>query len=159
MLAGRGAGWYVGDLHAHSGHSDGRSKSRLQTAIGTPAHRVFDAAVAADRDFVALTDHNTASHWLDVERLQPYYDDLLLHGREITTYRGHANSAGERAFHEFRLPTPRTSPASILGAIHASGAFVSINLTRSTRPAIGSWAARRPSSGPPSCPSRRSSPD
>jgi predicted metal-dependent phosphoesterase TrpH len=127
-MAGRGPGWYVGDLHAHSGHSDGRARSRRGQAVGTPPHRVADAAVAAGLDFVALTDHNTASHWLDVDRLQPHYDDLLLlRGREVTTYRGHANTVGERTFHEFRLATPDASPAAVLAPIARDGAFVSIN--------------------------------
>lgn len=127
-LAGRGPGWYVGDLHAHSGHSDGRARSRRGQAVGTPPHRVADAAVAAGLDFVALTDHNTASHWLDVDRLQPYYDDLLLlRGREVTTYRGHANTIGERTFHDFRLAAPDASPAPLLAPIAAAGAFISIN--------------------------------
>lgn len=131
VLGGRGPGWYVGDLHAHSGHSDGRARSRRGQAVGTPVHRVADAALAAGLDFVALTDHNTASHWLDVDRLQPYYDDLLLlRGREVTTYRGHANTIGERRFHEFRLAAPEASPAPLLEPIATSGAFVSINHPR-----------------------------
>lgn len=130
-MAGRGPGWYVGDLHAHSGHSDGRARSRRGQAVGTPPHRVADAAVAAGLDFVALTDHNTASHWLDVDRLQPHYDDLLLlRGREVTTYRGHANTVGERTFHEFRLAAPDASPAALLAPIADAGAFVSINHPR-----------------------------
>lgn len=131
VLAGRGPGWLVGDLHAHSAHSDGRSTSRRGAAIGTPPHRVFEAAIAAGLDFVALTDHNTASHWLDVDRLQPAYDDLLLlHAREITTYRGHANTVGERSFHDFRLRSPQASPAGLLAPIARDGAFVSINHPR-----------------------------
>jgi predicted metal-dependent phosphoesterase TrpH len=127
-IVGRGPGWFVGDLHSHSGHSDGRARSRQGQMVGTPPHRVIDAAVAAGLDFMALTDHNTASHWLDVDRLQSYYDDiLLLHGREVTTYRGHANAIGERSFHEFRLPSPAASPASLLAPIAKGGAFVSIN--------------------------------
>lgn len=123
-----GPGWFAGDLHAHSGHSDGRGVSKSGQAIPTPAHRVFDAAAAAGLDFVALSDHNTASHWLDVDRLQPYYDSLLLlHGREVTTYRGHADTVGETAFSEFRLPTPATSPAGLLSHIAGRGAFISIN--------------------------------
>ena len=128
VIADRGPGWFVGDLHAHSGHSDGHVPSRRGVAVGTPPHRVFDAAVAAGLDFVALTDHNTTSHWLDVDRLQPYYDDLLLlRGREITTYRGHANTVGERSAHEFRLPSPDASPARLLAPMARDGAFVSIN--------------------------------
>jgi hypothetical protein len=87
---------------------------------------VFDAARAAGLDFVALTDHNTVSHWLDVDRLQLYYDDLLLlHGREITTYRGHANAIGETTFHDFRVSDARVS--EVLKGPLADGAFVSIN--------------------------------
>lgn len=127
-IAGRGPGWYVGDLHAHSAHSDGRVASHRGVRTGTPPYRVFEAAAAAGLDFVALTDHNTASHWLDVDRLQPYFDDvLLMRGREITTYRGHANAIGERAFRDFRLPSPSSSPAPVLAPVAADGAFVSIN--------------------------------
>lgn len=123
-----GPAWYAGDLHAHSGHSDGRALSLARAATPAPAHRVFDAAAGAGLDFVLLSDHNTASHWLDVDRLQPYYDSLLLlHGREVTTYRGHANTVGETAFHEFRLPSPDATPAGLLATIAASGAFISIN--------------------------------
>lgn len=127
-IAGRTPGWFVGDLHAHTGHSDGRARSRRGRPVGTPPHRVADAAVAAGLDFIAVTDHNTASHWLDLDRLQPFYDDLLLlRGREVTTYRGHANTVGERTFAEFRLASPDASPAALLAPIAAAGAFVSIN--------------------------------
>lgn len=130
-LPGRGPGWYVGDLHAHSGHSDGTSHSMRGARIGTPPHRVFDAAAAAGLDFLALTDHNTASHWLDVDRLQPFYDTLLLaHARELTTYRGHANAIGERAFHDFRLRHPAAAPDEALAGPARDGAFVSINHPR-----------------------------
>lgn len=123
-----GPGWFVGDLHAHSGHSDGRVRVGTPRVTGAPPHRAFDAAVAAGLDFLTLSDHNTVAHWLDVDRLQPYYDSLLLlHGREVTTYRGHANTAGESTFHDFRLGSPLESPAPLLRRIAASGAFVSIN--------------------------------
>jgi hypothetical protein len=122
----KGPAWFVGDLHSHSGHSDGRTTTTGGTRIPVPAHRVFDAARAAGLDFIALTDHNTASHWLDVDRLQPYYDGLLLlHGREITTYRGHANAIGETRFHDFRVSDGRVSDA--LKGPAFDGAFVSIN--------------------------------
>lgn len=123
-----GPGWFVGDLHTHSQHSDGRGRAQSGTGVPAPVHRVLDQAIARGLDFVALSDHNTASHWLDVDRLQPYYDHLLLlHSREITTYRGHANTVGERTFADFRLPSPAASPAEMLRPIAATGAFVSIN--------------------------------
>jgi hypothetical protein len=125
------ARWYVGDLHAHSGHSDGR------TIVGgrrerVPPHHVFDAARRAGLDFIALTDHNTASHWLDVDRFQPMYPQLLLlHGREVTTYRGHLNAFGERRFTDFRLGSDR--PMSRLAQdLRDAGAWISIN--HPTRP-------------------------
>lgn len=129
MVARRGAGWFVGDLHAHSGHSDGRALTGDGRRVGVPPHRVFDAARAAGLDFVALTDHNTAAHWLDVDRQQPYYPDvLLLHGREMTTYRGHANAIGELRFHDFRLPTADAAGvASVMSGPHDDGAFISLN--------------------------------
>jgi hypothetical protein len=122
----KGPGWFVGDLHSHSGHSDGRSVTAAGARIPAPPHQVFDAARAAGLDFVALTDHNTTSHWLDVDRLQPYYDGLLLlHGREITTYHGHANAIGETRFHDFRVGDARVS--DVLKGSASDGAFISIN--------------------------------
>jgi hypothetical protein len=123
-----GARWYAGDLHLHSGHSDGRGLTRSGAAMPAPVHRVFDRVVESGLDFVALTDHNTAAHWLDIDRLQPYYDNLLLlHGREITTYRGHANAVGERGFSEFALAAPGTPVLPLLKGITRGGAFLSIN--------------------------------
>src|SRR4029453_14358297 len=49
--AGRGRGWYRGDLHLHTVHSDGRR---------TPAE-LAAAAPAAGRDFRASPEHNPAS--------------------------------------------------------------------------------------------------
>jgi hypothetical protein len=121
-----GPGWFAGDLHAHSGHSDGRTTTVSGVVVPVPAHRVFDAAHANGLDFIALTDHNSVAHWLDVDRLQPYYEGLLLlHGREITTYEGHANAIGEQRFHDFRVGERNVK--DVLAAPAADGAFVSIN--------------------------------
>jgi predicted metal-dependent phosphoesterase TrpH len=122
-----GAGWYAGDLHAHSGHSDGRTVGPAGQRLRVPPEHVFDAARAAGLDFVALTDHNTSSHWSDVDRLQPLFPDLLLlHGREVTTYRGHMNAFGEERFVDFRLGEGRTI-ASVVKEITGGGALLSIN--------------------------------
>ena len=81
-----GAGWFTGD-HSHSGHSDGRTATSAGARIPAPAHRVFDAARSAGLDFIALSDDNTTSHWIHVDRLQPDDDrTLLLHAQEVTTY-------------------------------------------------------------------------
>src|SRR5262245_61537738 len=123
----RGAGWFAGDFHAHSGHSDGRAQLIDGSRVKIPPHRIFDAARAAGLDFIALTDHNTSSHWTDVERLQPYYSGLLLlHAREVTTYNGHLNAFGERTFVDFRVGAGRTIN-NILDQLISGGAFVSVN--------------------------------
>jgi hypothetical protein len=123
----RAGGWYVGDLHAHSGHSDGRTLTADGTRLRVPPQRVFEAAARAGLDFMALTDHNTPSHWADVDRLQPLYPSLLLlHGREVTTYRGHMNAFGEHRFVDFR-PGSGRSVRDVAAALRSEGAFVSVN--------------------------------
>jgi predicted metal-dependent phosphoesterase TrpH len=124
-----GPDWFAGDLHSHSGHSDGRTTTHSGAVVPVPAHRVFDAAHDAGLDFMALTDHNTIAQWLDVDRFQPYYEGLLLlHGREITTYEGHANAIGEQRFHDFRVG--ELTSKDVLAAAAADGAFVSTNHPR-----------------------------
>jgi hypothetical protein len=123
----QGPGWFTGDFHSHSGHSDGRAELSNGSRVKIPVHRVFDAARQAGLDFIALSDHNTSSHWTEVDRLQPYYGDLLLlHAREITTYQGHFNAVGEQKFVDFRVGINR-SVATIADEITEGGAFVSIN--------------------------------
>ena len=46
--------WVSGDLHMHTVHSDG----------DWTVSSLMDAAVAAELDFIAITDHNTYSHHL-----------------------------------------------------------------------------------------------
>jgi hypothetical protein len=76
--AGRGRGWYRGDLHLHTVHSDGRR---------TPAE-LAAAARAAGLDFVASTEHNTASASLGWGHYAGP-DLLVLDGQEVTTRDGH----------------------------------------------------------------------
>jgi hypothetical protein len=120
-------GWYAGDLHAHSGHSDGRTAGESGERLRVPPEHVFNAARSAGLDFIALTDHNTTSHWAEVDRLQPLFRGLLLlHGREVTTYRGHMNALGEQRFVDFRLGDGRDVRA-IAAEIGKTGALLSIN--------------------------------
>ena len=120
-------GWYAGDLHTHSGHSDGRTAGPSGERLRVPPEHVFNAARAAGLDFLALTDHNTASHWSDVDWLQPLFRGLLLlHARGVTTYRGHMNAFGEPRFVDFRLGDGR-SVSAVAREIARSGALLSIN--------------------------------
>jgi hypothetical protein len=75
---GQGRGWYRGDLHTHTVHSDGRR---------TPA-QLAAAARAAGLDFVASTEHNTTSANLGWGR-HAGPGLLVVDGQEVTTRDGH----------------------------------------------------------------------
>ncbi|MGO4779040.1 CehA/McbA family metallohydrolase, partial [Lysobacter sp. 2RAB21] len=99
-----GPGWYRGDLHMHTGHSDGSCASQAGAKVPCPLFLTAQAASAAGLDFIAVTEHNTVSHLADLRELQPYFDRLLLiPGIEITTFQGHANVFGTYAPVDFRV--------------------------------------------------------
>ncbi len=79
--ARRGPGWYRGDLHLHTVHSDGQRQ---------PAGLVR-AARDAGLDFVVSTEHNTsAAHHAD----WPAGGVLVIPGEEVTTRYGHWLAVG-----------------------------------------------------------------
>ncbi|WP_293898300.1 CehA/McbA family metallohydrolase [Phenylobacterium sp.] len=124
-----GPGWYRGDLHLHTEHSDGACASHTGQKVPCPLFRTLEAAAARGLDFVAVTDHNTSSHFQDLAELQPYYDDLLLiPGREVTTFQGHLGVLGMTAPLDFQLGGPRAPTLGhILDQAEAAHALVSIN--------------------------------
>lgn len=78
-----GPGWYRGDLHLHTVHSDGTY---------TP-EQLVSGAEAAGLDFMVSTEHNTPSAnsiWGDLARP----DLLIVNGEEVTTRGGHYNAIG-----------------------------------------------------------------
>src|SRR5262245_49397933 len=98
------AGWYRGDLHMHTAHSDGSCLSHAQKRVPCPLFLTAKAANERGLDFIAITDHNTISHAEPMWELQPFFDDLLLiPGREITTVQGHANVFGTVASIAYRV--------------------------------------------------------
>jgi hypothetical protein len=85
QVAGRGRGWYRGDCHVHSVHSDGKL---------TP-EQLAAAARAAGLDFIATTEHNTSgAHgaW----GAHAGTDLLVILGEEVTTWTGHWLALGIR---------------------------------------------------------------
>jgi hypothetical protein len=121
--------WYRGDLHMHTAHSDGTCTSQSGKKVPCPVFVTVEAAVKQKLDFIAITDHNTISHY-DAEReLQPYFDQvLLIPGREITTYSGHANVFGPTGFIDFRSEAKGSPPINtVFRAAQAAGGFVSVN--------------------------------
>jgi hypothetical protein len=122
-------GWYRGDFHMHSAHSDGSCQSLAGAKVPCPVFLTLQAAKARGLDFIALSDHNSTSQY-DAEReLQPYFDTLLLiPSREITTFYGHANIFGTTEFVPFRLGTKDLPDMKTLaGIVHDKGALISIN--------------------------------
>ncbi|MGW7173015.1 CehA/McbA family metallohydrolase [Streptomyces xanthophaeus] len=82
-VAGRGPGWYRGDLHLHSVHSDGQ--------------RTVDEIVAAARQeglhFIATSDHNTSATGVTWNKNVPT-DLLVINAEEVTTRHGHWLAVG-----------------------------------------------------------------
>lgn len=123
------ARWYRGDLHLHTGHSDGSCKSLAGAKVPCPVFLTAEAAVRRGLDFIAITDHNTTSHYNAMRELAPYFDTLLLiPGREVTTFTGHFNLLGTEEFLDFRLGSAGVPDVNtLLGRANALGGLVSIN--------------------------------
>ncbi|MDE1147324.1 MAG: CehA/McbA family metallohydrolase [Azospirillaceae bacterium] len=124
-----GAGWYRGDLHSHTGHSDAACRSLSGAATPCPLFLSLQAAVDHKLDFLVVTDHNVSSHVADMGNLAAYFDTLLLiPGREMTTQNGHFNLLGITDFVDFRLG-PKGIPTinGMFDAAKGTGALVSIN--------------------------------
>jgi hypothetical protein len=91
--------------------------------------KTLEAAEARGLDFIAVTDHNTTSQAEALTEMQPAFPSLLLMtGREVTTFQGHANVFGPTAFIDFRLGS-KTVPTirALQGAVKAAGGVFSIN--------------------------------
>lgn len=125
----RGEDWYVGDLHAHSAHSDGSCANSAGQTLPCPAALSVITAAERGLDFFALSEHNAVSHHGVLAELQALAPStLLLAGREITTFYGHANAFGTTEFIDFRLQPAAGRGASQLHAqIETLGALLSIN--------------------------------
>ena len=123
------ARWYRGDLHMHTAHSDGACANHH--GLRVPCPLFLTAQTASDRglDFIAITDHNTVSHANAIRELQPYFDNLLLiPGREVTTFQGHANVFGTVAPIDFRVTSTAVPDwNALLTNVTRTGGVLSIN--------------------------------
>ncbi|MGZ5200193.1 MAG: CehA/McbA family metallohydrolase [Telluria sp.] len=130
----REPGWYRGDLHMHTAQSDGSCPSMSGASVPCPVFVTVQAAVARKLDFIAVTDHNTSSHFNELRELQPYFDHLLLMpGREVTTFYGHANLFGTMAPLNFRVARKgdHADWNDLLDEITRLGGVFSVNHPRS----------------------------
>lgn len=109
--APRGPGWYRGDLHGHTNHSDARWTVEDFIAY----------ARQIGLDFVTLSDHNTVSGIPHAKSLAG--DDLLvMGGMELTTFWGHALAIGPDAWSEWRVQDGQTM-ADVAQIHHEAGAL------------------------------------
>jgi hypothetical protein len=111
--ADRGPGWYRGDLHAHTLHSDGTWD--VPDLVGW--------ARARGLDFLTVTDHNTVSSHAPAQTLA---DDalLVLGGSELTTHSGHALTLGHPGWQEWRTgPVTGRSMPEIATEVRGRGAL------------------------------------
>lgn len=113
--APRGRGWYRGDLHGHTRHSDG--------AWDVPD---FVQYARENRlDFVTLTDHNTVSPLAQHDSYAT--DDLLtMGGVELTTYYGHMLALGTREWQEWRTGLNDATMPQLAQRAMDSGALIVI---------------------------------
>lgn len=124
-----GPAWYRGDLHMHTAHSDGSCASDRGVRVPCPVFKTLEAAHARGLDFISVTDHNDTAQNEALRELSLYFDDLLLiPGRELTTFWGHANIWGPTSPMEFQLGSPHAPTLSaILDAVEKAGGVISIN--------------------------------
>ncbi|MDB5474322.1 MAG: hypothetical protein JWP99_1625 [Devosia sp.] len=124
----RQAGWYRGDLHCHTFHSDARGAPDLLHA----------AAKQAGLDFLAIADHNTITQRRYFHP-QSTPELVFVRAMEVTTAQGHANVYGVDDWIDFRMT--RASDSHILARlVHAKGGLLSIN---HDKPPIG-WEYELP---------------
>ncbi len=108
--AQRGLGWYRGDLHGHTIHSDGHWDIPDWVAY----------ARSQRLDFATLSDHNTISGLAQIDSLAT--DELLtMGGMELTTYYGHALALGLRQWIDWRVQAGTRTMSDILQAVQQAG--------------------------------------
>jgi hypothetical protein len=118
----KGAGWYRGDLHCHTFHSD---------AEGSP-ETLHAAARQARLDFLAVADHNT------ITQRRYFYpasspELVFVRATEVSSLAGHANAYGIDGMVDYRLTRPEDG--RLLGKhVHELGGLLSVNHDKPTIP-------------------------
>ena len=106
----RGAGWYRGDLHSHTHHSDAGERTVAE---------LIQMARDYQLDFIFLTDHNTTAGLGEMDASAT--DDLLTAGGiELTTFWGHALCLGAREWIDWRVRPGTGDMARIAATAYAN---------------------------------------
>lgn len=113
-------GWYHGDFHMHSWHSNPKGPSR---------RRFVEYARRASLDFTPVTEYVVGQHWEEYGPVQERNPGLLIWpGREIITYFGHMQCIGETpGFIEYRHGFEDVSVRQIQRAVKDAGALFQVN--------------------------------
>lgn len=115
-----GPGWYAGNLHCHSLHSDG----------GRTFEETIARCEANGFDFVASTEHNSTTAHYDFPAVgRDHPNVLLLYGDEFTSPGGHAGIIGQRPgyWFDFRIDPGDGQLPGIIADAHQQGALFVIN--------------------------------
>jgi hypothetical protein len=113
-----GAGWYRGELHSHTHHSDG--KASTATLAG--------AARRYGLEFLALTDHFTTSGWSELMN-EAGPDLAVMQSLELTGHRGHANLHGLSDWVDPFVDQPNSAwdINAVARAVHEQGGLFGVN--------------------------------
>ena len=109
------SGWYRGDLHAHTTHSD--------ATWDVAAFAAFMRARGLD--FATLSDHNTVSGLAEWDQLTSP-DFLTIGAVELTTFYGHCLALGTRQWVDWRVQPGGRRMSDIAAEVAASGALFAI---------------------------------
>lgn len=112
----RGPGWYCGDFHCHSDHSDAKGSAATLHAT----------AKREELDFLAVSDHNTTTAHAAYFDHHSGPDLVFVPSYEFTTEMGHGNVFGTRAVADFRVRNDQ-DVVDMIGRIRANGQLFSIN--------------------------------
>jgi hypothetical protein len=104
------APWLCGELHSHTFHSDG--KLSPEQLVARARHNGLD--------FLAVTDHNTRAALPELDALQDP-GLVLIHGMEVTTFKGHFNVWGIPDWIDFRVEQPDQMAAALRQASELGG--------------------------------------
>jgi hypothetical protein len=115
ITADKGAGWYRGDLHGHTIHSDG-SWDIPEFVAYMRGHGL---------DFVTLSDHNTIAG-LAQHRSLAEDGFVAIGGTELSTFLGHALALGVHEYFDWRVGADRelTMPELAQKVLDAGRFFV-----------------------------------
>jgi hypothetical protein len=112
-------GWYRGDLHMHTYHSDGR---RTQ-------EQLLQEAASQNLDFIISTEHNTNSANLSWGKYNTS-GLLVINGEEVTTTKyGHWNALGlnPTTWIEWRYAPKDSVVSKYIRQVHGDGGMAVIN--------------------------------